>query len=141
MILKYVLNSILLIIAISFIAMCIFKTTELSSRSCSHKLFVCHLIKEDIKICACLHCIDSYGDFLLPKHLNPHICHLRQQQNSRSKKVFISSLRLYFVYCLSSLSASFLSCSACSLSNLARSNASVCFLLRYSKSITESVRI
>ena len=32
MILKYILNSIMLIIAISFIAMCIFKTTELSSR-------------------------------------------------------------------------------------------------------------
>lgn len=44
------------------------------------------------------------------------------------------------LYGLPNLSASFLNCSACSLSNLARSNASACFLLRYSKSITESVR-
>ena len=52
-----------------------------------------------------------------------------------------SSLQLYFVYGLPNLSASFFSCSACSFNSLARSNASACFLLRYSKSITESVRI
>lgn len=52
-----------------------------------------------------------------------------------------SSFRLYFAYGLPNLSASFLNCSACSLSSLARSNVSACFLLRYSKSITESVRI
>lgn len=42
MILKYVLNSTLLIIALSFIAMCIFKTTEFKTYadSCSHKLLV-----------------------------------------------------------------------------------------------------
>lgn len=46
-----------------------------------------------------------------------------------------------YAYGLLSLSTSFLNCSACSLSSLARSSASACFWLRYSKSITESVRL
>ena len=46
-----------------------------------------------------------------------------------------------WVYGLPSLSASSLSCSACSFNSLARSNASACFLLRYSKPFTESVRL
>ena len=44
-------------------------------------------------------------------------------------------------YGLPNLSAFSLSCSACSFNSLARSNASACFLLRYSKPFTESVRL
>ncbi len=44
-------------------------------------------------------------------------------------------------YGLPNLSAFFLSCSACSFNSLARYNASACFLLRYSKPFTESVRL
>ena len=43
-------------------------------------------------------------------------------------------------YGLPNLPASSFSRSACSFSNLALSNASACFLLRYSKSITVSVK-
>ena len=52
-----------------------------------------------------------------------------------------SSIPAFPVYGLPSLSASFFSCSACSFNSLARSSASACFWMRYSKSITESVRL
>ena len=52
-----------------------------------------------------------------------------------------SAPALLLVYGLPNLSASSLNCSACSFNSLARSNASACFLLRYSKPFTESVRL
>lgn len=77
MILKYVLNSTLLIIALSFIAMCIFKTTELSSRfmqtAVAISCWLCHLLKEDIKIRACLHCTDSYRNFFFKRIIQLYV--------------------------------------------------------------------
>ena len=61
----------------------------------------------------------------------------RSELKSRSG----SASALLLVYDLPSLSASSFSCSACSFNSLARSNASACFLLRYSKPFTESVRL
>ena len=52
-----------------------------------------------------------------------------------------SSVPTFPVYGLPNLSASFFSCSACSFNSLARSSASACFWMRYSKSITESVKL
>ena len=52
-----------------------------------------------------------------------------------------SAPALLLFYGLPNLSASSFSCSACSFNSLARSNASACFLLRYSKPFTELVRL
>ena len=64
-----------------------------------------------------------------------------QRKRSELKSRGGSAPALLLVYGLPNLSASSLNCSACSFNSLARSNASACFLLRYSKPFTESVRL
>lgn len=72
---------------------------------------------------------------------------LRNFENSLGKEVRqigrssgYHLLRLSLFYGFPNLSASFFNCLACSSNSLARSNASACLRLRYSKSVTVSVR-
>ena len=65
---------------------------------------------------------------------------LRKFEKDKPEHRVIACLLRLLVYGLPNLPASSFSRSACSFSNLALSNASACFLLRYSKSITVSVK-
>ena len=65
--------------------------------------------------------------------------HEEKEVNLKARGRFCSGFAL--VYGLPNLSASSFSRSACLFNSLARSNASACFLMRYSKPFTESVRL
>ena len=81
--------------------------------------------------------------FIVQSKYQKTAIHRKKEVNlkSRNDECASSIVPAFFVYGFISLSASFFSCSACSFNNLARSSASACFWLRYSKSITESVRL